>query len=58
MSEPTNTTNIPYLGQPVTVRNIPCVITKILPFGTIEAEALNGPQAFRISGLSFMNGGK
>ncbi len=42
----------PYVGQPITVRNVPCQIVKVRPFGTLDVVSLDGKNAFRVSGLS------
>lgn len=43
----------PQVGDIVTVRGHHCVITRILPFGTIEVESLDSDHAWRLSGLSY-----
>lgn len=43
---------LPVVGQSVTVRTLACTITKLLPFGTLEAVAADGHK-FRVSGLPF-----
>jgi hypothetical protein len=46
-------TTIPEIGQFVTVYGVKCVIVKVHPLGTIDVEEIDGPRAYRLSGLSF-----
>lgn len=41
----------PKIGQWVEVRGVMCVITAVLPCGTIEVLSLDGKHAWRLSGL-------
>lgn len=43
----------PHIGDLVTVRGVECRIFKIHPFGTIDVEEINGPRAWRLTGLCF-----
>ncbi len=43
----------PQIGDIVTVRGLKCEIVRILPAGTIEVSEIDGPHAFRVSGLNF-----
>jgi len=43
----------PKIGQLITVRGIVCRIAKIHPLGTLDVLEINGPRAFRLTGLSF-----
>ena len=43
----------PYIGQILTVRGVVCRVFKIHPLGTIDVEEIDGPRAFRLSGLPF-----
>jgi hypothetical protein len=43
----------PELGMIVNVRGVKCRIVAVLPFGTIDVEALDGSGCWRVSGLSF-----
>jgi hypothetical protein len=42
-----------HIGQSVTVRGVECRITDIHPAGTIDVEEIDGPHAWRVSGLPF-----
>jgi hypothetical protein len=42
------------VGQPMTVRGVACRVTKILPAGTVEVEAVDGSGAWRVSGLGVL----
>lgn len=42
----------PYVGQPITVRNVPCQIVKVRPFGTLDVVSIDGKHAFRVTGLN------
>lgn len=44
----------PKIGDLVSVRNVMCKVTKVLPFGTIEVSAIEQNKAFRVSGLAFI----
>lgn len=48
---------MPQVGDRCTVRGIACIVTKILPAGTVDVEAIDGPQAFRLSGLLLQDEG-
>lgn len=48
----TNNTQ-PSIGDIVIVRGLKCEIVRILPMGTIEVSEIDGPHAFRVSGLKF-----
>ena len=43
----------PAIGMIVVVRGLTCRVFHIHPFGTIDVEEVDGPRAFRISGLGF-----
>lgn len=47
----TQTKKQPAIGDLVTVRGILCRIFAIHPLGTIDVEAVDGPQAYRVSGI-------
>lgn len=40
------------IGDIVTVYGAPCRVVRILPFGTIDVERVDGSRAWRISGLA------
>ena len=44
----------PKVGDLCTIRGLACKITKVLPFGTIEVEAIEQDKAYRVSGLAFI----
>jgi hypothetical protein len=43
--------NIPTVGQFMTVRGIECTIVKIWPLGTIDVTSKAGGRSFRVTGL-------
>lgn len=49
------TIQTPTIGQPVTVRGVPCEIIRIHPAGTIDVASVDpgDNRAFRITGLAF-----
>lgn len=44
----------PNVGDLCVVRGLMCKITKVLPFGTIDVEAIEENKAYRVSGLAFI----
>jgi hypothetical protein len=44
----------PEIGQIVIVYKLRCRITAVYPAGTIDAEEIDGPHAYRITGLNFL----
>lgn len=47
-------TKLPEIGMLVTVRGIVCKVYAIRGAGTVDVQAVNGDQCFRISGLPFL----
>ncbi len=43
----------PKIGQIIIVYGTQCRIFKIHPAGTIDVEQINGPRAYRLTGLYF-----
>lgn len=43
----------PQIGQIVFVYGVRCRIFKVRPCGTIDVEEVDGPRAWRLSGLGF-----
>lgn len=49
--EHTTADHLPTIGDRVTVHGIACRVTAIHPLGTIDATAIDGSRAYRITGL-------
>lgn len=54
--KPTSLNNqpAPQVGNIVIVRGVRCRIFKLHPFGTMDVEQIDGPNAWRISGAPFI----
>ncbi len=44
----------PNVGDLIVVRDLMCKVTKVYPFGTLDASAIEENQAFRVTGLAFL----